>query len=264
MTRRGVPTLVLAWLVVASLALAGCRTGASSDTTGPDDGGATPGAVASLPDVGDSLEPEASEPESSSIPGFDGWQTLDPKAVDIGETITGFAMTLTKKAEWSGASRGVLFFTTMDGDFRLSGTIRASRTSDSSQDPGGDGTTQLAGLMARREGSTESWVLLEVGGGPTGLVIGTESTTDGSGHLTTSTWEDNEADLKLCRSGSTISFWQRAADSDDDWTEIGHVERKDLGGTVQVGTTLSANATPDLTALVDNLTLEPMDPGEAC
>jgi hypothetical protein len=206
----------------------------------------------------------SSATESGPIPGFDGWLTINPDAADIGETLSGFGMTLTRRAQWSGASRGVLFYTTIDGDFRLTGTVRASRTSDSSQNPGGDGTTQLAGLMARHEGSTESWVVLEVGGNATGLVVATASTVDGVGRLVSTDWNDSEADLKICRTGTTFTFWKRTADSDDDWTAVGHADRKDLGGTLQVGASLSADAKPDLTAFFDNLTLEPMDPGEAC
>jgi hypothetical protein len=201
---------------------------------------------------------------SGGVPGFDGWLTLDPGSVNLGTTPTGFALTLTKRAEWSGSSRGVLFYTTMDGNFRLTATVRARRTSDSSKDPGGDGTIQLAGLMARRDSSAESWVLLEVGGAATGLVVATDSTLDGVGHLVPSAWNDNEADLKLCRIGTTFSFWKRTADSDGDWLAAGRVERNDLRGTLEVGATLSANATPDLTAFFDGLTLEPLDPGEAC
>lgn len=79
-----------------------------------------------------------------------------------------------------------------------------------------------------------------------------------------SAWSDNEADLKLCRTGTTFTFWTRTADSEDDWTKIGQVQRPDLKGVLQVGSSLSANATPDLTGLFDGLTLEPMDPGEDC
>jgi hypothetical protein len=257
--RRRASALLLAVVFVA----AGCSateseppdTGSVVESLGPGD---------SIPDTGESQEPVSSEPESTSIPGFDGWLTLNPGAVDMGETISGFAMSLTKRALWSGTSRGVLFYTTIDGDFRLTGTVRATRTSDSSLDPGGDGTSQLAGLMARHEGSSESWVLLEVGGAETGLTLATGSTTNGQGNLMASPWHDNEADLKICRVGTTFTFWTRAADSGDDWMAVDQVARRDLGGTIQVGASLSADATPDLTGFFDGLTLEPMDPGEDC
>ncbi|HET9682414.1 MAG TPA: hypothetical protein VFP19_10280 [Candidatus Limnocylindrales bacterium] len=253
--------VILAALVVAALLVGGC--GAQSTTPASTSQAAASGAAASI-DAAGTPQPEDTEPASTAIPGFDGWLTLNPGVVDVGETISGFAMTLTKRAEWSGASRGALFYTTIDGDFRLSGTVRATRTSDSSLDPGGDGTVQLAGLMARHEGSAESWVLLEVGGDAKGLTIATSSTKDGVGELVKSAWSDNEADLKLCRTGTTFTFWARTADSDDDWTKIGQAQRPDLKGILQVGSTLSANATPDLTGLFDALTLEPMDPGEDC
>ncbi|HJW21989.1 MAG TPA: hypothetical protein VJ506_06145 [Candidatus Limnocylindrales bacterium] len=260
MTRRLGSVVILASVLV----IAGCGTTSSgSPGTGSSTSSSTStgGQTSTSQSTGSST---ATGPASSSIPGFDGWRTINPTALDIGPTQTGFGMTLKKRAAWSGTRLGVLFYTTMDGDFRLTATVRASRTSDSSKDPGGDGSIQMAGLMVRRESSTESWVLLEVGGDATGLAVATGSTVDGVGRLVASRWTDNEADLKICRTGTTFTYWKRTADSDNDWTAAGHVERKDLGGNVQVGASLSADATPDLTAFFDNLTLEPMDPGEAC
>ena len=259
MTRRRVPAILA---IALAFVAAACS---AAEPSGPLDTGALSSALPTEETPGgESTAPEDTGAVSSSIPGFEGWRTVDAVAVDIGQTQAGFGMTLLKRAEWSGTSRGVLFFTTMDGDFRLTATIRTRRTSDSSQGPGGDGTTQLAGLMVRSEGTGDSWVVLEIGGGPTGLVVATDSTTRGAGRLVASAWNDNEADLKVCRTGTTFTFWKRAADSDDDWTSVGRVERADLHGSVEVGADLSANATPDLTALFDNLTLERMDPGEAC
>ena len=259
-TRR-LPTVVI---LASVLGLAGCGsagTGSSGTSSSTSSSTSSGGQTSTSQSTGSST---GTGPASTSIPGFDGWHTINPTAVDIGPTQSGFGMTLKKRAEWSGANLGALFYTTIDGNFRLTATVRASRASDSSKDPGGDGSIQMAGLMVRRESSTESWVLLEVGGDTTGLALATGSTVDGVGRLVASRWTDNEADLKICRTGTTFTYWKRAADSDNDWTAAGRVERKDLGGSVQVGASLSADATPDLTAFFDNLTLEPMDPGEAC
>ena len=250
-------------LLTGILASAAACQGATGQPTLPLDGG-TSGPEATLPEVGESLEPVATEPDSTSIPGFDGWSTINAGSVEVGETQSGFGMVLLKRATWSGAGRGVLFYTTIDGDFRISATVRATRTSDSSQTPGGDGTTQLAGLMARLQGSQENYVLIAVGSDASGLSLATASTTDDQTRLTGPAWPSGEAELKLCRSGSTFTLWKRAADSGDDWISAGTFERKGLSGTLQVGASLSSDSPPDLTARFDDLTLEPLEAGEAC
>jgi hypothetical protein len=118
--------------------------------------------------------------------------------------------------------------------------------------------------MARLAGAQERYVFLAVGGDASGLTVATNSPRAGDTKLATPTWPAAEAGLKLCRVGATFTLWKRAADSDDDWAQAGSFERKDLDGMVQVGAALSADAAPDLTALFEDLTLEPLDVGEAC
>ncbi|HEX5450792.1 MAG TPA: hypothetical protein VFW86_00245, partial [Candidatus Limnocylindrales bacterium] len=200
-----------------------------------------------------------------AIPGFDGWQLIHPEAVDIGATEGGFAMTLTKRALWFESSQGVLFWTTVDGNFRASATVSTSKTSDSGEDPGGGGITQLAGLMARAPATaTENYVLVDVGVDTDGPSVETKSTTDGHSAFEGPAWPSADAELQLCRIGTTFTLWKREIGSDLDFTLAATFRRPDLKGPIQVGANIYSDGPPDITAQFNDLAIEPLDPGEPC
>jgi hypothetical protein len=250
--------------VSLAVVVAGCSLGSSPGDTGlsADSGSGQPTA----PD--DSFGPiESIAPEGSgtgALPGFDGWQTINPGSVDISATESGLAMTLVKRALWFQTSKGVLFYTVIDGDFRVSATVETSKTSDSSVDPGGDGTVQLAGLMARADVPQENYVFITVGADASGLSVETKSTTNGSSKFAGPDWPSGDAELELCRIGTTFTLWKRAVGSTDDFTLAQTYQRPDLAGSLQVGTNIYSDSPPDITAVFGDLTIEPLAPGEAC
>lgn len=254
--RAAVAAGVVAVLVVA------CGPGSSAP---PTIGlGSLP--VESLPDVSfgpdDTLGP--GDTASVGVPGFDGWQTINAQDAQIGPTDSGLAMTLTHKALWFQASRGVLFYTLVDGDFRVTSTVETSKTSDSSQDPGGDGTVQLAGLMARAETPQENYVFVVVGSDANGPSVETKTTKDGSSTFAGPAWPTGDAVLKLCRVGTTFTLWKQASDGSGDFALAATYKRPDLSGALQVGANIYSDSAPDITAVFPDLTIESLDPGEAC
>jgi len=257
-------TAVLRAILAAALGaalLAGCDLATSSSpTTGPFD---TPAPTA-VPVDSFGVPIESIGPGDTGLPGFEGWRTINGQDVDIGSTESGLAMILTHKAQWFQASEGVLFYTFVSGDFRVTATVQTQKTSDSTQEPGGNGTTQLAGLMARAETAAENYVFIASGSDSNGLSVETGSTTDGNSRLEGPAWGSGDAELKLCRSGTTFTVWKREINSGDNFTLAGTFKRDDLKGRLQVGANLYSDAAPDITALFDNLTIEPLDPGEAC
>ena len=257
----GFRAVVAAALVAASAA--GCSVRSSDQSTlGP--GGTLP--IETLPDSslgpGDTSGPVGSG--TAGIPGFDGWQTINGQDVQIGQTESGLAMTLTRRALWFQASRGVLFYTLVGGDFRVTATVQTSKTSDSSQDPGGDGTVQLAGLMARAETPQENYVFIAVGSDANGLSVETKSTTNNNSTFAGPAWPSGDAVLKLCRVGTTFTLWKQASDGSGDFALAATYKRPDLAGKLQVGANIYSDATPDITAVFPDLTIESLDPGEAC
>ena len=258
---RGLRAAVATGLVAALVT--GCSVRSSGQTTlGPD--GTLP--IESLPDAslgpGDTGGPAGTG--STGIAGFDGWQTINGQDVQIAQTESGLAMTLTRRALWFQASRGVLFYTLVGGDFRVTATVQTSKTSDSSQDPGGDGTVQLAGLMARAETPQENYVFIVVGSDANGLSVETKSTTNSNSTFAGPAWPSGDAVLKLCRVGTTFTLWKQASDGSGDFALAATYKRPDLSGQLQVGANIYSDSTPDITAVFPDLTIESLDPGEAC
>ena len=248
--------------VLLASVLAGCDVGSSGQASGgvptlaP---GATPTDIPIGPE-----DTSAPGPTDLGIVGYDGWQLINGQDVEIGSTDAGLAMTLTRRALWFQASKGVLFYTTISGDVRITSTVETSKTSDSSQDPGGDGTTQLAGIMARKQSTQENYVFIVVGSDANGLSVETKSTTNNDSKFEGPAWPTGDAELKLCRIGTDFTLWKRAIDSGDDFTLAATYKRPDLDGELQVGANIYADSPPDITALFPDLTIEPLDPGEAC
>lgn len=254
-------TAVLAAMLGAVL-LGGCSVASSPEASPLDNSGFTPVPVDSF-----GIPIESTGPQDTGAPGlagFDGWQLINGQDVDLGQTESGLALTLTKRALWSQASKGVLFYTLVTGDFRVTATVQTSKTSDSSVDPGRDGTFQLAGLMARGRTTAENYVFITVGSGANGLSVETQNTTNNDTKLAGPAWPSGDAELKLCRIGPTFTLWKRAIGSGDDFTPAATYKRNDLTGEVQVGANIYSDSSPDITALFENLTIEPLDPGEAC
>jgi hypothetical protein len=254
-------TAVLAAILGAVL-LAGCDIATSAGASPLDTSGFTARPVDSFGEPIESTGPKGSG--TPGIAGFEGWKLINAADVDIGQTESGLAMTLTKRALWFQTSKGVLFYTLVSGDFRITATVQTSKTSDSSVDPGGDGTTQLAGLMARGQTPDENYVFVAVGSDANGLSVETKSTTHNDSKFAGPAWPSGDAELKVCRIGPTFTLWKRAIDSGDDFSLAATYKREDLTGEVQVGANIYSDSAPDITALFDNLTIEPLDPGEAC
>ena len=255
--------------VLASVAL----LAAACQTTGPEPTPgfslATPAATASGSDA-----PEATV-NRTPIPGFDGWETINPQAVRISlEPGAGagnepaLQMELIGSKLWFNADRGVLFGKDVTGDFRATATVRTAKTSAPGTPPGGDGSIQLAGLMAHASGPIENYVFIVIGS--IGQSTGVETKTTTAGH---SIWvqrgpiTDGAADLRVCRKERVFTLWWRAAggDGDDvDWTLQSTFERGDLPETLSVGPNIYTDGTPDITARFEGLSIEPLQPGEDC
>jgi hypothetical protein len=252
-------------LVSAVALLGGCDLGTSpgaSDDLGapsPADTGVGSGGAGNATDTGG-----PGDTTDAGVPGYQGWKLISGEDVTIGQTESGLAMTLTHRALWDQAGKGVLFYTTVGGDFRLTAVVQTQKTSDSTQDPGGDGTVQLAGLMARASPAPERYVVVAVGSVASGLAVETETTTDGVSRHESASWATGDAELKLCRVGTTFTLWKREIGSGDDFTLAATYRRDDLKGDLEVGTSIASGSAPDITALFDNLEIDALAAGEAC
>ena len=195
-------------------------------------------------------------PASSALPGFENWSVIKPFSVDIGLDKGSLVMTLTHQALWFDADRGVLFSRLVDGDFRITATVRAAKTSDPAALAGGQGSVQLGGLMARADATPEDYVFIVVGDDGDGPSVETKSTDDSVSTFDGPLWTSTAADLRLCRIGSAFSLYKRLPGSSDAWDTARTYDRPDLPATLQVGANIYSGSTPDLSVRYENLVIE--------
>ena len=241
--------------LLAAISIGGCNP------TGEVSPGASDAPPTAAPPVGTST----AAPQQTPIPGFEDWQLINPQAVHVSVDGGTLVMDLVGSVIWFNADKGVLFYRDVTGDFRASATVRTSRASDPSAAPGQDGTVQLAGLMARTEVPAENSVFIVSGsiGNSTGLETKTTESSR-SVYIQRGLPTGGDAELRLCRIGSTFLLWWRHVDSNEDWTHMSTLDRKDMPPTLQVGANLYTDGVPDIAARFENLRIEPIPGGAGC
>ena len=243
------------WAVFVALALAGCglTTPGSASPTGP---GASAAIHTATP---------TTAPQQTPVPGFADWQLINPQAVHLSIDRGALVMDLVGSVIWFNADKGVLFYREVTGDFRATATVRTAKSSDPSAPPGQDGSVQLAGLMARTEVPAENSVFIASGsiGQSTGLE--TKTTEDSrSIYIQRGLPTGGDAELRLCRIGSTFLLWWRHVDTTEAWTHMSTLDRQDMPATLQVGANIYTDGVPDITARFEHLTIERLPLGAGC
>jgi len=196
-------------------------------------------------------------PTATNIPGFDGWSVVNLQDVDIRSENGSLVMTLTHRALWFMEQRGVLVYKLVDGNFRIMARVHTSKSSDPSRPPGGNGSVQLGGLRARNgESSQENYVFIVVGDDGNGLSVETKNTVDSLSKFDGPDWGSPDAELRLCRLGSTVSLHKRHVVTNEAWVQTASFERADLPETLQVGANIYTDAAPDLQVRYDNIKVE--------
>lgn len=207
----------------------------------------------------------ATQAPVTPVPGFADWRLINPQAVNVSVDDGALVMNLVGSALWYNDQKGVLFYREVTGDFRATATVRTSKASDSALPPGQDGTVQLAGLMARTEVPAENSVFIVSGsiGSSTGLETKTTESSR-SIYIQRGLPTGGDAELQLCRAGSTFYLWWRHVDTDEEWTHMSTFDRKDMPPTLQVGANIYTDAVPDIVARFEGLTIQRLAAGAAC
>jgi hypothetical protein len=241
--------------VAAATWIAGCSTTSE----------ASPGSSPGRPSAAVATLDATVAPQQTAVPGFEDWQLINPQAVRVSVDGGALVLDLVGSVIWFNADKGVLFYRDVTGDFRATATVRTSKTSDPSAPPGQDGSVQLAGLMARTEVPAENSVFIASGsiGKSTGLETKTTESSR-SIYLQRGLPTGGDAELRLCRIGSTFLLWWRHVDSNEDWTHMSTLDRKDMPATLQVGANIYTDGVPDITARFEHLTIEPIPHGAGC
>src|SRR6266498_1097784 len=204
-------------------------------------------------------------PTVTSIPGFEDWSVFNAQAVDIRTENGSLILTLKYRMLWFMNQRGVLVYQPVSGNFAITADVHATKSSDRTQPPGGDGTVQLGGLMARNgNGGQENYVFIVVGDDGDGLSIETKNTTQGLSKFNGPAWDSADAELRLCRVGQTFNLYQRHVNTRETWVLATAYDRPDLPNDLQVGVNIYTDGTPDLQIRYDNIKIESVTSLDEC
>lgn len=170
------------------------------------------------------------------------------------------SLTLTAPALWFNDSQGVLAFKPVTGDFKVTATVRTQGASNN--EPPAP-AIRLGGLMARDPASDttgmQNYVHIVVGNGPSGVLAVEHKTTANSNSVYDAPeWPSPDAQLRLCRVGSTFNLYKRTVGSRT-WEQAASYNRPDLPAELQVGADIySPNTPPDLRVRWDELRSQPV------
>jgi len=189
------------------------------------------------------------------------WTVFRPEVFDVAVEGSLMRLTLHRVARWAGNGQGGLVYQEARGDFMLTGTVRARKASDPSQTVAS--IVSLGGLSARNpdgadRGGRENYVHIVVGNTPRGIGVETKTTVDGATSYEAVPGESGDAELRICRVGSSFRLSWRAPGSST-WVLAATYERPDLPQTLQVGANIYAVLPPDLQVVVEDLRLEAVD-----
>lgn len=196
--------------------------------------------------------------------GFDG-TSLDPAWMILNESNFTYSISsgglhvvpTTNTLWWMSTATGAMVYKLVTGNFKVTTAVRARRNSDPSQ-PVGPTDFQFGGLMARDpSGGSEDYVFVVVGDRGATIEIEAKTTDDDASDTDSAFWPSGDAQLRICRLGSTFHLYTRPYDGGA-WAVATPFElpyqRPDLPSQLQVGLIAYAwTDTPDLRASFDHV-----------
>ncbi|HLO30294.1 MAG TPA: hypothetical protein VK249_14215 [Anaerolineales bacterium] len=204
-------------------------------------------------------------PTITKIPGFEDWSVVNPRAVRIQSANDSLILTLKSGVLWFMDRRGVLVYKPVNGNFKVTADIYTAKNSDPTQPPGGDGSVQLGGLMARNgDGGKENYIFIVVGNDGDGLSIETKTTLNSESEYEGPEWDSPNAELRLCRLGETFNLYKRHIGTNETWILAKSFDRPDLPDRLQVGANIYTNSEPDLQIRYDHIAIEPISSISNC
>jgi hypothetical protein len=225
---------------------------------------------ASATETAPTSKPEAGLPASDRFDGKSlnrSWSILQPKLVQTAVRGGALALTLTGPALWFNDSMGVLVYKRVTGNFTATATVHTRSASSPDQPPAA--AIRLGGLMAHDPASddagTQSYVHIVAGNGPSGvLAVENKTTMNSNSVYEAPEWPSPDAQLRICRVGSTFNVYKRPVRSKT-WQLASSYDRPDLPSTLQVGADIySPNAPPDLRVTVDAVTFKRVTSSRGC
>lgn len=183
------------------------------------------------------------------------WSVLRPNLVQVGVAGGALSLRASSHSLWYQASRGPLVHKLVTGDFRVTARVHARRSTDESLAPSQN--IHLGGLMARDPASepsgVENYVFIVVGQDENDPSVETKTTDDSQSTYQGPSWLEPDAELRICRLGSTLRLYKRPVGAVT-WTLAATFNRPDLPETLQVGPFIyAASNAPDLIVRFDEV-----------
>jgi hypothetical protein len=162
-------------------------------------------------------------------------------------------------ALWFAAGAGPLVYKLVTGDFKVTATVHAHKASNVSLPP--DLDIEVGGVMARAPTTNQSYVFLDIGYAEQHRLGVEHKSTVADVSTYDETISGNEAELRICRTGATMTLLRRDIGQTTWKTEL-TVARPDLPATLQVGADASTGqSTPDVEITFDAITFAPIGAG---
>ena len=190
------------------------------------------------------------------------WQTLNPNDATIEVTNGHLRIEPAAHTLWYQARSSALLFQLVEGDFVV--TTDAAARGLAMPDLPPQPMYRLGGVMARDpDGSAENYVFIVVGADADNASVETKSTTNDKSQYQGPVWPSAQADLRICRLGSSFRLLIRAPGGA--WAEQDRFDRPDLPEVLQVGPTAYANNDPaDLQVTFDAIHFGPAQSDADC
>lgn len=259
------------WLLPGILACSstpeGADAGAGEDAARADagqDAGQGSGGDAGALDAEPSLAERSDEFEGAQL--RPGWSVLRPEAVDVAVSGGSLVLTLNRSVLWFNAERAVLVSQPIRGNFVATTVAHVRKRTDPAAPP--DATIHLGGIMARDPSSAaENYVFIVVGRDENDISVESKTTKASVSTYDGPPWPSADAELRLCRVGSTFTMLKRRV-GDPSWTVARTEVRADLPATLDVGVNayafLMAGGTPDFRASFERVVFAEATTGADC
>jgi hypothetical protein len=186
------------------------------------------------------------------------WTIVNGAAASVSVHDGALHVVATGSSLWFNDALGVLIYKLVPGDFKATVTAHARKASNPSLPP--DQSVELGGIMARNPvTSPENWIFAVVGFAEQGhLAVEHKDTVNSISTFNESPFPA-DADLRLCRQGTTVALYKRQVGTSSWGTPDYQSTRADLPQTLQVGPNMYAYETaPDLDVSFDRITFAPV------
>ncbi|MCX4246732.1 hypothetical protein [Paraliomyxa miuraensis] len=216
---------------------------------------------------GDGIEPP-SDPLASLTDEFQtdslaSWNIHNPQTATVAIDDGALVMVPNPNTWWYMSDEALHVSKLVTGNFAVTTRMEVTNLAGGPTAPGAP--YRIGGIMVRDPGSADpNTYHMGIGNmNQPEVVTVSKSTDDGYSQIGTTPWTGIEAEMRICRFGSTVQSFVRLPEQP--WAWVDDIQRGDLPSTVAVGPIAYAGtAEPDLVAEADYVHFQTVDKIEDC